>query len=124
MVRFSKEVVFVDITVDKEYINVDDALKRIGGNMGLYKKLLGRFLESNHFDALDSAIATGNMEEASHMAHTIKGVCSNLSLVKITAISTELEQCIKAGQDPGACFDELKQAYTTTIDMVKEIISA
>ena len=114
----------MDITVDKDYIDVDDALKRIGGNMGLFKKLLGRFVDGNHLEALESAVRGGNTEEIAHLAHTVKGVSSNLSLVKITAASTELEQLVKNGQDPAACIESLKQAFEVTNGIIAEIVSS
>jgi len=105
----------------ENYIDVDDALKRVGGNMGLYKRLLGRFIEGNHFEALDSAIQKGDFEEAERMAHTLKGVGANLSLIKLTAVSTELEQLIKNSQDYTACLANLKQAYDVTLEKIAEI---
>ena len=96
-------------------VDVDDALKRVGGNKGLYVKLLGRFVDGNHLEALNSAISSGNLEEASHLAHTIKGVSSNLSLMKVAAISADLEQVLKASGDYTALLASLELAYGATI---------
>jgi len=106
---------------DKDYIDIDDAIKRVGGNRGLYIKLLGRFIDGNHMDTLESAIQSGNMEEAANLAHTLKGVSANLSLAKVTSISTDLEQALKSGNDHSAFFADLKLAYKTTADMIAEI---
>ena len=106
-----------------EYIDVDGALKRVGGNMDLYKRLLGRFVDGNNFAELTSAISSANTEEAAHQAHTVKGVSSNLSLLKIADLSAQLEQLIKNGDDYGACFSELEQAYEITVKRIAEITS-
>ena len=103
------------------FVDMDDALKRVGGNKGLYVKLLGRFVDGNHLEGLDGAIAGSNMEEASHLAHTLKGVSSNLSLMKVAAISTDLEQLFKSGGDYAALYEDLKVAYKATIEKISEI---
>jgi len=107
----------------KEYIDVDDALKRIGGNMDLYKRLLGRFVGGNHFETLESALRGGDMEEASRLAHTLKGVSANLSLIKVMEITADLELLIKDGQDHSALLSELKNAYDETSGKIAMLVS-
>ena len=104
-----------------EYIDIDDALSRIGGNMVLYKKLLGRFVEGNHFEELERVLQRGDVEESVRQAHSIKGVSANLSLVKIRALSVELEQLLKNNADYSSCVDELKQAYAMTVEKINEL---
>jgi len=104
-----------------EYIDVDDALKRVGGNMGLYKKLLGRFIDGNHIEELEVFLKSGNMEEATRAAHSIKGVAANLSLQKIRFISAELETSLKEGTDYTNTLEELKTSYTTTVQIISDM---
>ena len=104
-----------------EYIDVDGALKRVGGNMDLYKRLLKRFVEGNNLGPLKGAIVNGNPEEAARQAHTVKGVSSNLSLIKIADLSANLEQLIKNGEDHSACLAELEQAYEATVIIIAGI---
>ena len=105
------------------YIDIDDALKRVGGNMGLYKKLLGSFIKGDYLNLLSEAYESGNMEEAAHLAHTLKGVSANLSLSKVASLATTLDQLMKNGEDSVACFEELKQAYGVTDAKITEILS-
>jgi len=123
MVLYSTlEVVCVDVIYNNgEYIDVDGALKRVGGNMDLYKRLLKRFVEGNNLGPLKGAIVNGNPEEAARHAHTVKGVSSNLSLIKIADLSANLEQLIKNGEDHSACLAELEQAYDTTVAIIAGI---
>lgn len=106
----------------KEYIDVDDALKRVGGNMGLYQKLLGRFAESNQLEELESLLASGNIEDATRMAHTIKGVAANLSLLKLRFTSADLEQSLKEGTDYTEKLDELREVYGVSIQVIHDLI--
>ena len=107
--------------LSNEYIDVEGALKRVGGNMDLYKRLLGRFIDGNNLDPLCAAIDSGDMEEAARLTHTIKGVSSNLSLTKVASLSVQLEQLIKNNDDYNACLSEFKQAYSTTVEKIAEI---
>jgi len=107
----------------KEYIDVDDALKRVGGNMALYKRLLARFAESDQCAPLAEALNSGDTEEAARLAHTLKGVSANLSLVKVKNLSADIEQLIKSGSDHSALLAELRLAYDVTVGKIAEILS-
>jgi len=106
----------------EEYINVNDALKRIGGSMDLYKRLLKQFSGGDHIAPLEQALSTGSFEEASHLVHTLKGVCANLSLIKLASTSVDLEHKIKDGSDHSDSFTELKQAYDITSQYIAELL--
>lgn len=107
----------------EDYIDIDDALKRVGGNKALYSKLLLRFVEGNQLEELEKFFDSGNLEEASRTAHTIKGVAANLSLIKLRALSSELEAAIKAGHDPNPKWVELKEVYNKTAEVIAEIVN-
>ena len=109
-------------TAGNELIDINDALARVGGNMSLYKRLLGRFLEGDSIGDIENAIQSGNMEEAVRHAHSLKGVSANLSLVKVRAASIELEQLLKNNADHTACLTELKQVYNATIEKISEFM--
>lgn len=105
----------------EKYIDLDDALKRVGGNMALYKKLLTRFVDSTYLQDVVDSVQGGNMEEASRHAHTLKGVAANLSLVQVRALCIELEGKIHDGQDCVGCVENLKQAVGVTIEKIAEL---
>ena len=107
--------------INKEYVDVQDALKRIGGSMDLYKRLLNQFTGGDHIDPLEEALNTGAMEDASRMIHTLKGVAANLSLVKLSATASELEHKVKNGLDHSDAFAELKNAYYETSQQIVNI---
>lgn len=100
--------------VDIEYINVEDALKRVGGNKALYFKLLDQFLEGKHIDILEQYLEANDITNATMAAHSIKGVGANLSLSKLTTAAAALEQTLKKGEDHSAALTELKDVYDTT----------
>ena len=107
--------------INKEYIDVQDALKRIGGSMDLYKRLLNQFTGGDHIDPLEEALSTGALEEASRLIHTLKGVAANLSLVKLSSVASELEHKVKNGADHSDTLAELKNVYYVTSQQIVEI---
>ena len=109
-------------TNSEEYIDVKDALHRIGGSMDLYKRLLGQFSGGNHIDPLEEALNTGDMEEASRKLHALRGVSANLSLIKLSAVTGELEHQVKNGTDHSETLAELKTVYQTTSQHIAEIL--
>ena len=105
----------------EEYVDVKDALKRIGGSMDLYKRLLKQFSGGDHIDPLEEALSVGAMEEASRLIHTLKGVAANLSLVKLSKLASELEHNVKNKLDHSEKFEELKNAYYITSQEIAKI---
>ena len=109
--------------VKNEYVDVDDALKRIGGNMGLYKTLLERFVKGDHLSELNNAFEKKDMDEARRAAHTLKGIAANLSLIKLWEGSAALELSVKEGLDHTAALGDINQVYTATVQIISEIIA-
>ena len=106
--------------VNHEFVDVPDALKRIGGSMDLYKRLLGQFTGGDHINPLEEALGTSS-EEASRLIHTLKGVAANLSLKKLSTAASDLEHSIKNGLDHSNAFSELKHVYYETSQEIAKI---
>ncbi|MFH1113927.1 MAG: PAS domain S-box protein [Pseudomonadota bacterium] len=81
-------------------INIDAALRRLGGNKRLFKKLLGdcRRDIQNAAEEIKDAWNKGDMEVTQRLAHTIKGVAGNIGAENLYVASRELESVIKQGQ--------------------------
>jgi HPt (histidine-containing phosphotransfer) domain-containing protein len=105
-----------------QYVNVNEALKRIGGSMDLYKRLLTQFLNGDYVEPLELALSSGDSEEASRRIHSLKGVCANLSLVRLTTASVDLENIIHDGAEYTESLAELKRIYSETSAQISEII--
>ena len=105
-----------------QYVNIKEALKRIGGSMDLYKRLLTQFSNGDYIEPLEIALNSGDSEEAARRIHSLKGVCANLSLVMLTTASAELENLIHDGADYTESLAELKRIYSETSTQIDEII--
>lgn len=105
-------------------INVDTGISRFMGNEGLFLKFLGKFLQDTNFAGLAEAVKKQDVEEAFHCAHTLKGVCGNLSmdeLYKLVSVQTEFfrEGNIQEGADMmekvSAVYGRVKEAIEETL---------
>ncbi|MDM8553233.1 response regulator [Desulfococcaceae bacterium HSG7] len=74
-------------------LDIDTALKRLGGNRKLLKKLLVNFADdySDITDTLRKALDKGDIEYIRRTAHTIKGVAGNIGADKLSEVAAELE---------------------------------
>jgi HPt (histidine-containing phosphotransfer) domain-containing protein len=108
---------------DIVYIDFDDGVKRVMNNTKLYAKLLGKFKEDTSLDAVETALAAGDMEKARTSAHTLKGLAANLSLKELYNQTLELETQIKAGDVKADQLPTVKKIYAETMPEVDKVIA-
>ncbi|MBI9082385.1 MAG: response regulator [Desulfobacterales bacterium] len=85
--------------LDLKGIDTATVLKKIGGNIKLYKKLLSEFYHaySDAENQIKSALDTEDQELTLRLVHTIKGVSGNIGARDLQQISAELESAVKEG---------------------------
>jgi HPt (histidine-containing phosphotransfer) domain-containing protein len=115
-----KEVFMADGRV---YINIEDGLKRLMNNTGLYAKLLAKFKDDTRLNELDAALTAADMEKAKIAVHTLKGLAANLSLTELHKQSIEIEAQIKAGNVNPEQINIVKNVYTKTLEEVEKVIA-
>ena len=86
------------ILPESDCIDIDDGLKRVGGNRKLYRKLLLKFSRGHRSDDSDikAALDAGDAEAARILVHTVKGVASNLGAVRLQKAAVKLEDALKS----------------------------
>jgi HPt (histidine-containing phosphotransfer) domain-containing protein len=99
----------------EQYVDVEDALKRVCGSKALYKKLLGKFKTTVQMEQLLQEVASGDLEAAAKTVHSIKGVAANLSLKAAYEKCVEAEANLKQGVAKEEDLTELKDIVDTTI---------
>lgn len=94
-------------------IDVASALERMMGSEALLERLLGKFLDDPQYPALRAALEAGDMERAVSAAHTLKGVCGNLSMTELYGLFTRQVDALRAGDLPLArgIMAEIAPAY-------------
>ncbi len=78
-------------------LNTEKAVAALGGNMGLYKKILVRFKDSygNIAETVANHIQVGEMQDAERMAHTIKGLAGNIGAEPLVQAALNLEMALR-----------------------------
>lgn len=101
-----------DIVIpDFEGVNIEEGLKRVGGNKKLYKSLLDKFYNGNleFKNNLLSALKKVDEELSERIVHTLKGVSGNLGMNNLHLLSKNLESKIK---------EDIKQVSEDEVDKV------
>ena len=98
------------------------ALKRVGGNDGLYRRLLGSLVhtQSDADVRLAEALAKPDLHQAEQIVHTIKGVAANLGALALAEAATKLDQELKQGRVP----PQLQQGFVDALHQTLADISA
>ena len=78
-------------------LNIEKALSALGGNQGLYKKVLIRFRDSYAEAGVTIAahVANGELQEAERLAHTMKGLAGNLGAEDLVVVAQNLEHLLR-----------------------------
>lgn len=94
-------------------IDVDSALGRFMNNEALLEKFLAKFPADPNHGRLVAAIAAGDREAALTAAHTMKGVCGNLSMPALFELLTRQVAAFRADDWDGAVamMPELDRLY-------------
>ncbi|MDE7394730.1 MAG: Hpt domain-containing protein, partial [Clostridiales bacterium] len=100
----------------------DDAVGRLRSEERI-RKFLTLFLKDTCISDLEGAMQNGNAEAAFRAAHTLKGICGNLSLRALSAAVAELTEALRGkteiGQDAFPLFETAKAAYETTAQAIR-----
>ncbi len=88
-------------------IDIAAGLRRVGGNSTLYLTLLNTLAEENRdiADKLRTLAERGLYDEASRLAHTLKGTAGNLSAIDLQAAAATVENALSTKRQ-----DEIQQA--------------
>ncbi|MDR1194495.1 MAG: Hpt domain-containing protein [Peptococcaceae bacterium] len=105
----------------KQYVDIDEALARVRGNKKFYRRMLGLFLGSGEFAAMDEALAAADYGKAADVAHGIKGMTGNLSLTALFKTSTRMMDTLRQGSLDESALAEYRDAYAKTKLYVEEV---
>lgn len=83
-------------------VNVDEALERFMNNEALWERFLAKFPADPNPAALSAALDRGDWDAALTAAHSLKGVCGNLSFTRLHQLLTRQVEALRAGDTDGA----------------------
>lgn len=89
----------------------------------MVQKFALKFLADGSYDLLRQSMDQKNYEEAFRAAHTIKGVCQNLSFSRLYESSSQLSEALRSGWTPEAdvLLPQVEQDYLLTTGALKEL---
>jgi two-component system sensor histidine kinase/response regulator len=104
-------------------VNVEEGLKRVGHNEGLYRRILAKFGDSQASAIRDirTNVQSGDMETATRTAHTLRGVAANLGAMGLSSAAQQVEATLKAGNT--SHLEQLLQAVAAELDPLLAAIS-
>ena len=87
----------------------------------MIQKFVLRFLSDGSYDLLCRSLEAGNYEDAFRAAHTIKGVCQNLSFTTLQKSSGELTEALRNGWTPEAegLIQQVKADYQQVVAAIQ-----
>lgn len=85
------------------------------------QKLILKFLDDGSYELLQKSIESQNYEDAFRAAHTIKGVCQNLSFTELMKSSSALTESLRSGYSPeaGTLLEQVAADYEKTISAIR-----
>ena len=87
----------------------------------MIQKFVLRFLSDGSYDLLCRSLEAGNYEDAFRAAHSIKGVCQNLSFTRLFTSASQLCEALRPGGPPQSpdLFTQVKTDYEATLSAIR-----
>ena len=106
----------------ENYVNVAEGLGRLRDNKVIYKTLLKSFFNNNYMGELANSLEEKDFERATRAAHSIKGVCANLSMPIAREAALALESQLKLGFGFEQPYEDLKIVMEKTMEQIGTLL--
>lgn len=102
-------------------VDVQDALDRLMGSEALLERFMKKFLDDTTYSALRQAVTAGDAQKALAAAHTLKGMCGNLSMKTLEALFTRQVALFRDNRfaEAAAMMPEIETAYNQVVMVVR-----
>lgn len=119
-------------------MTIEQCYQALGGNYAevctrlpsarLVEKFVRKFLEDTTFDTLCQQVLAGNREDAFRAAHTLKGVCANLSFSRLQVSAAVLTEALRPQTDTisgtaEALLEDVRRDYTQTVTAIRAYLA-
>ena len=118
-------------------MTIEECYQELGGSYAevctrlpcprLVEKFAAKFLEDQSFETLCKEMEAGCRQEAFRSAHTLKGVCANLSFTRLLESSARLTEELRpeSAAIPDAAFpllEEVRRDYQVTTAAIRRYL--
>jgi HPt (histidine-containing phosphotransfer) domain-containing protein len=102
-------------------VDTEAGLRRVAGNVLLYRRLLRQFAvqQADAATQIRAALAARDQELALRIAHTVKGIAANLGALPVQDAAAKAEAALRAGAVDSLTLDELEAALAAIRDAVQ-----
>ncbi|MGN0732659.1 MAG: Hpt domain-containing protein [Emergencia sp.] len=95
----------------------------------LIQKFVIKFLDDGSYDELQEAMEKGQRETAFRAAHTLKGVCGNLSFSRLLDSASKLTEVLREENEeiPAEAvlmMEDVKKDYESTVEVIREYMNS
>ena len=103
-------------------IDVETGIRQTGGNRELYRDLLNRFeLEYGaKGEEIRREVSIGNLQQASYLAHSVKGIAGVLAAVPLQSAAQRLETALKCNGEIDLFVKEFQEELAATLAYLRE----
>ena len=107
-------------------IDVEGALSRLMNNEGFFLKMLGKFVEDKTYQSLEAAYEAKDMQALLHAAHALKGVSSNLGMVRLSDFCGQMQYMLEGKEDGDvdALMADIRASYSNDLAAAKAAVGA
>jgi two-component system sensor histidine kinase/response regulator len=106
-------------------LDVDQAMRRLGGDAALYRRLLARFASTHHGAAFEvrDAISRGEADSAGRVLHTLSSAAANIGAMRLHREANALETEVRSPThgSPPRGLDEFEQAASLAFEAVARL---
>ena len=104
-------------------VNFNAGMTRFMNKEDIYLKFLKRIEGDENFNLLRQKINEGNAKGAFEVAHTIKGVCANLSIDGINAVVDPMVEILRSGslENVEQMMEEVDRIYEGVVQAIREV---
>ena len=120
-------------------MTIQEFYQSLGGNFAevqqrlpsdrLIKRFITKFLDDGSYAERSQAMASGQREQAFRAAHTLKGVCANLSFTKLLRSASALTELLRQESDAisesaAAALTDVTRDYSQTITAIRAYLES
>lgn len=103
-------------------VDVGSMLERCMGNEALLERLLKKFLADRSYAGLVGAFKAGDGAAALDAAHTLKGVCGNMSITGLFEQLARQVQALRGGDmaEAAGMMPEVTRRYEAAVQAIRQ----
>lgn len=120
-------------------MTIQECYQSLGGNYaevqqrlpsdGLIKRFITKFLDDESFAQLTQAMSSGQREPVFRAAHTLKGVCANLSFTRLLRSASALTELLRQESDTisesaAAALADVTRDYGRTVSAIRAYLES